>query len=364
VISHLQEAHALRALSAPTKGGINNFARAYLGNGSIRIPPLLLAALSPLIDNSLPEIWLSIILLLVDVGIAYLLDQIGRCVLMSSKDTSRIQQEEKRQRELPKVIQPENDHIFPIYTDDKESKSLIPMSGLPLLAAQLYYWSPCTALPSCLYSSWQNLPSLFLLASIYQACSDNRSFTISSFLLAIAVYLEPYYVVFSTPAMILFFYGSKTASNKQTTSSMNSTIGSFIGLLALWSMCFQYLTYSLVGRTMYWRVLCDVYGDTWLSSSPNLSVQWYFRMQLFSRFHDYFGAIFLGLPFVLIAPLTVRLWKYPEALVSADMTLVIVDHYSRFVNYCHLISFAWPFTDGMLFIPMVHLQASSSVTRC
>jgi hypothetical protein len=86
---------------------------------------------------------------------------------------------------------------------------------------------------------------------------------------------------------------------------------------ALWLFLLHGISCSLVGGLEnYWSVLGTMYGSTWLTASPNLSLQWYFRMQIFSRFRDYFGAVYAGIPFVLVGPLCLRFYRYPGLLVS------------------------------------------------
>lgn len=334
-LSHLREAQAIQALAVPNGTLIHQLQQqatanfflggAYVANDTLRIPPLLLAALSALLNTSHPELWLSLILFLVDLAIAHLLEQICNNVLIFARNSSRIKEEEDRQRKLPKVIQPDPAHIFAIYIEDKNSQHtttanatppplpMISMSNIPRLAALLYFGSPWTILPSSLYGCWQNIPTLFLLASIYEATCGTGYYIFSSCLLAMGTYLELFSVVYSIPAILLFCFTDQRKSTKEASIQFVAMI--FMASFVTWTLCLHGWAASLVGPREYWKALYAVYGGTWLTTSPNLSLQWYFRMQLFARFRDYFGAIFLGIPYVLIGPLTIRLWKYPEVLV-------------------------------------------------
>lgn len=49
---------------------------------------------------------------------------------------------------------------------------------------------------------------------------------------------------------------------------------------------------------------------------PSLSLLWYFYMELFSRFSNYFYTLLSGLPISLIIPLSIRLYKYPMELIT------------------------------------------------
>jgi hypothetical protein len=91
----------------------------------------------------------------------------------------------------------------------------------------------------------------------------------------------------------------------------------FLVLFVIWTVSLQGLSCSLVGgkKRYYWNVLKATYGESCLETGPNLSLQWYFRMQLFARFRDYFGTIFPAIPFVLVGPISIRFWRYPEVQV-------------------------------------------------
>lgn len=321
-LSHLQEAQAVQALS-----GGKTLGEIYNANHSIRIPPLVFAALSRFTDIWFStELLFSLILVFVDMGIAYMLEQIGNRLLLSLDDPKN-EEEESLQRILPETIRPPYAHIFPIYTPrepepdaeaTQDQSAMIPMASLPLLAAQFYYWSPFTAFPSGLYQCWQNIAPLFLVASIYESCRTHGSVTMSTFYLAVAAHLEPHHAIMIIPIGLLLCRNDDRGSFSKVTLPIS------IALFGLWSMGLQVLACSLVTtapNTCYAYYLNSVlgatYGDAWLTTSPNLSLQWYFHMQLFTRFRAYFGAIFTGIPFVMVGPLSIRLGNYPGVLVSA-----------------------------------------------
>lgn len=301
-LSHIREARAIQQLS----GG--RFADAFNAHPNIRLPPLVLAAIAPILDLHNPELWFSLFLLVIDFLIAYMIEVIGRHVLLSPN--TNIDKEEKEQRQLPEAIRPENAHIFPINREgsvENDPVSLISMKSLPLLVAQLYYWSPFTTVPGGVYHCFQSLPTFFLLAGLRQSCRENGSHSLACFFLAVASYIEPHHIVFLVPLSLFC---------QQNSSSM-------ILFFGIWSAYLQGLSYSLVGPTKYWDVFAATYGCGWRNLGPSLSLQWYFHMQLFSRFSGYFGSILTGLPYILVAPLAIRLYKYPMELVSV-LSIVLV----------------------------------------
>ncbi len=57
-------------------------------------------------------------------------------------------------------------------------------------------------------------------------------------------------------------------------------------------------------------------GGNYALLSPNIGLQWYLFMNLFERWKTFFEIIIKGLPFLLFIPLSIRLYRYPIALVS------------------------------------------------
>ena len=326
-LSKIMEAHAVKALASDRSP--TDFSSFYNANNSVRIPPLALMYFSKLMDTPNFELWLSLFLPLVDILISYFLEQIGIGLLAlafssqsstdneASSNTKDQKSTEESQQELLERVKPEFAHIFPIDSEKQTSQPLISLKSLPLLSAQLYYFSPFTVLPSSLLYCWQNIAPLFLVASIYESiCSSSSggSLSISSFYLAIATYLEPQHVAFLAPITLI----SSFRSSEKTTKSTVFLVATFFA----WSLLLHGASCGLVGVDNYWRILGTVYGNTWLTTGPNLSLQWYFRMQIFSRFRDYFGAIFAAIPFIVIGPLCLRFYRYPWVLVSSLFSFV------------------------------------------
>jgi hypothetical protein len=207
--------------------------------------------------------------------------------------------EEGLQAKMPAAIQPPRAHIFQITSasKDAETKTLLPTADVSVLAAQLYYASPITFLASGMFDSFQNVWCLFLLWSIHEVMfTSKRALSLAALSLALAAYGQPWYITFCVPITIL------QPSRKKA--------GVFLMLFLLCVLWLQGLSFLLVGTKAYW---------TWkptIQRSPNLGPLWYFQMQLFDRFHDFFQIMLTGLPYLAVAPLTIRLHRYPIALVS------------------------------------------------
>ncbi|EEC47213.1 predicted protein, partial [Phaeodactylum tricornutum CCAP 1055/1] len=57
---------------------------------------------------------------------------------------------------------------------------------------------------------------------------------------------------------------------------------------------------------------------------PSLSVVWYLHMEMFGRFHSYFRCLLGSIPFVLVTPLALRLYRYPIVMVIIFWFLSVV----------------------------------------
>jgi hypothetical protein len=72
---------------------------------------------------------------------------------------------------------------------------------------------------------------------------------------------------------------------------------------------------------------------------------WYFQMQLFDCFHDFFHIMITRLPYLTVAPLTIQLHRYPIALVSHLSLHVVATYiwsYSAITNIPTLSSYRLP----------------------
>lgn len=290
-LQHVREATALRNVLAP-----RCFVAAYKG-GSIHLPPLLLAWFEPLLrmPESSQHVVLGICLIGVDFVIAWALERLGILLVQQKKTTW----EDDLQEKVPEAIQPKLAHIFQV---SKEKKAMISFEDIPLLMAQLYYCSPITCLTSCLLVSFQNVPVLFAMIALLNACQGSLIWC--SLSLAIASYINVHYFIFLVPAVILI---------RERRNSIPVFLFSFVALAA----ALQALSFHLIGRSNYLYVASMTHGWSFQIQGiePSLSTLWYVGMEMFDRFSIYFTILLGGAPYLLVVPLWIRLYRYPEAIV-------------------------------------------------
>ena len=298
-LSHVQEALAIQRLVS------GHFVDSYQGQ-RIQLPPLLLAAILPWAQSPYAKLNLGILCLFLDLAIAFMIEYIGRVALFTNR-VEAVDKETKEQEQLPEVIQAPYRHIFAItQQDDSNNTALIPMESLPLLAAQFYYWSPISIVSGSVFSCFQNLAGFFLVATFWEAVRKGGSPWLSTFYLALATYLELHHVAFLIPLLSIL----QTRAGARQPSSSKSFLACVPLSFAIWWGFLHGLSYLLVVPSFV-QVLQVTYGLGWKSIRPSLSVQWYLAIQLFLRFRGYFETLLLGLPYIVIVPVTLRLYKYP-----------------------------------------------------
>lgn len=291
-LRHVHEAAAIRQLIVP-----HSFVTAYK-SGSIHLPPLLLAFFQPILQIS--EAWqhitLGLCLIAVDLFIAWTLERLGRVLLQQRKT----KWEDELQDKVPEAIRPKLAHVFQVTKENKAA--IITSENIPLLMAQLYYWSPITVVASNVFMSFHNLPVLFATVALLNA--SQGSLVWSSLSLVLACYINVHHAIFLVPSVILIHERRK---------SVPVFLFSFVVLV----VAFQALAVYLVGESNYLSVVTATHGWTFQIQGiePSLSTMWYVGMEMFDRFSIYFTILIGGAPYLLVSPLWIRLYRYPEAMV-------------------------------------------------
>jgi hypothetical protein len=241
---HVREARAVRNLFG------SQFQDAYQGS-YVHLPPLVLAAFDHVLDYDPYDlvVWkplaIGVVTHLLDLWIAAKFLRLGNCVLQEMRDSW----EDALQPRVPESLRPPQAHIFALSNEDmaytneippnklpstsnaaEESKTdtkqasvedsipvapIFTFSDLPLLAAQIYYYSPFTALAAGLgttHQCFQNLWLFFLLQGLHEACHVRPSVSLTAFWLALGSYMELHYVAFLIPCSLWIQRRSKNNS--------------------------------------------------------------------------------------------------------------------------------------------------------
>jgi GPI transamidase subunit PIG-U len=323
-LRHVREAAAIR-LVVPHRAS-SAFAKAYLGR-RIHLPPLLLAFTELFFVHQQQKNGISVnvltsalLIFQSDKLIAQRLEQLASNILQREEEDHADEIRIQEQHMDPKIRPQQMVHLFPTSSNALPVASLlVEWKDIPRWIAHLYYCNPITILAAgCIGSAavpmnlsaccFQNLPVLAVVTALLESSrrtSESPSMLYCAFTLAVATYLEVHYFIFLIP-MLLW----QKSRRRQL-------------CLLLWFVAFtvilQYLSLLLVGS---WQEYFSVVATTHFYSfrlhhhTPSLSTIWYLSMQRFARFERYFELLLGGLPYFLLAPLTIRLYKYPSVLVA------------------------------------------------
>lgn len=304
---HVRESLVVSEL---VRGSSARFQNAYALPGSCHLPPLLLAIGQVILERvAVPE-WvfqliMGLLLMVVDFGVAQRLETLGQAVI-HRLDLVNVW-EDSLQEKIPQCLRPPLAHVFETNAgggQTKDTDTALPLVRVPKLVSQLYYLSPVTMLAGTA-GSFRNVYTLLLLQALSESSLSTGSVIGSSLGLALSSYCDVHSVMMLIPVYI--WTGRR---------SRNEAVLVVLGFL-LYSLALQWLSMLLVGTERYLGVVKTTHFHSFSLTGlqPSLSTLWYLSMQLFGRFRTYFAILLGAIPYIVVLPLTVRLYRYPAVLV-------------------------------------------------
>jgi len=196
------------------------------------------------------------------------------------------------------------------FTSPRESKR---WSSSAVAAA--YLFNPFVIL-TCLARSTNVFGNLFILIATLKACRG--AVLGSAFALAIASYMALHPLLLLPPLTILCYDSwvlrrNKTGQNASTTTLASFAVRYTLVLVAAIAILFV-LSYALIGD---WSFISSVYASRLLlpDLTPNVGLWWYFFIEIFDSFRNFFLGVF-WLHMASYSPaLTIRLREQPLAAV-------------------------------------------------
>jgi phosphatidylinositol glycan class U len=173
-----------------------------------------------------------------------------------------------------------------------------------------YLFNPFTV-ATCIARSTSALSNLFILTAIAKA-SQGASITFV-FALSVASYLSMHPVLLFPP-LLLISYDVRTSRNKSAPNPLLFTTTHAIGLAASLGILL-YLSAVLTGS---WEFLASTYGVRLLlpDLTPNVGLWWYFFIEIFDSFREFFLGVFWLHVASYMPGLTIRLRKQPLFAVT------------------------------------------------
>ncbi|THW53406.1 GPI transamidase-like protein component PIG-U [Aureobasidium pullulans] len=196
------------------------------------------------------------------------------------------------------------------FTSSRESKR---WSSSAVAAAHLF--NPFVVL-TCLARSTNVFGNLFILVSVLKACRG-APFG-SAFALALASYMSLHPLLLLPPLAVLCYDSSimrnKNASKDGRSSALVPFAAKYTAVFAVAIAILFALSYALTGN---WSFISSVYASRLLlpDLTPNVGLWWYFFIEIFDSFRNFFLGVF-WLHMVSYSPaLTIRLRDQPLAAV-------------------------------------------------
>lgn len=178
-------------------------------------------------------------------------------------------------------------------------------SARHILTLSSFLYNPFTIL-TCLARSTSALTNMFILTAMAKA-SQGASIT---FILALsfAAYLGMHPILLFPPLLVLL-YDARAAKIKSTPNAWSFTIAHTTGLVAV-SGALLSASALLTGS---WDFLAATYGVRLLlpDLTPNVGLWWYFFIEMFDSFREFFLGVFWLHAASYMPGLTIRLHKQP-----------------------------------------------------
>ena len=211
-------------------------------------------------------------------------------------------------------------------------QTIMPIVNIPQILFLIYFCNPITIASSTFFHSFQGLYFLLYLGCLHSAYSQNGP--LGSLLLAIWFHIDFFHpILFLIPFILLV---------RRKHGIQKSILGCVVYFL-LWSCLLFQISFLLLSSSgcanqnhfnnsddggqmnTIWREMIHphVYNLKNEGNSPNLGMLWYFYMQIFDRFKDFYTVFFLTLPTIMAIPLSIRLWRYPIELVRIFFSFLI-----------------------------------------
>ena len=216
--------------------------------------------------------------------------------------------------------------------------SLIQWQDLPTVISVGYYLNPTTVLSTIVRSSdpknenvcFQNIITLLILHTLHVSTKQRSELSLVyiSFLMSILTYIDCHYMILLIPVALLVaaarphkisYSDDHHNDNSSKQQPTRTVIVPMVVLYTVFTTALHILAGILVGFNYYPAIFVATHLHTFQITNlqPNLSLLWYFGMEVFVPFHRYFTFLLGGLPYFTVVPMTIRLYRYPSVLVRS-----------------------------------------------
>jgi len=209
--------------------------------------------------------------------------------------------DEDEEDDIPKLIEEENKK-HQVQLDAAWINELVP------LAYMLHPYSILT----CIGTSTISVDHLFVMASVLCALRGRTIQT--SVAISTATYISPYYIVLLPPLALLL---------RRKQEGAFSSYFSFVGACCAVMGALMYTSYAIMGS---WDFVNAVYYFTFTvpDLSPNVGLFWYFFIEIFDQFRNFFLFLFQYHMLVYPIPLAMRVSHRPLFLFAFSLGYIAI----------------------------------------
>ncbi|KYQ96817.1 GPI transamidase subunit PIG-U family protein [Tieghemostelium lacteum] len=191
-----------------------------------------------------------------------------------------------------------------------EMKPLTTSSNLPNITAALYLFNPFT-LFTCIGMSTIVFNNLSIILSLY--FSLKGSILKSVFFVALSSYLSTYPIISIIPIALILKEKLYPTTNKAVVGKSQSHFGLYLSVFGVFILSLGYILYFSYQLFNSWDFIEKVYGFTFFVEdlTPNIGLFWYYFIEVFDHFRNFFLFIFQYHIFIYTIPLGFRLKGHP-----------------------------------------------------
>ncbi|KAL0482734.1 GPI-anchor transamidase subunit U [Acrasis kona] len=225
--------------------------------------------------------------------------------------------------------------------------------NLQTLLPAVYLFNP-VLIASCVSMSTVIFNNLAIAIMIYYALRNNV--ILSTLGLSLACYLTVYPLVLLIPLIVMFHQIADVHAGKNVGVN-KSIIVKVILWSVIWQGLLQYMSFTIMGRSWEFLQQAYVYALSVADLTPNWGNFWYFFIEVFDHFRQFFLLMFNIHMLSYIAPLCIR-FRRDGLFISVIMIAIT----SLFKAYPTFGDFFFYITLFAMYIPLsVHMRYGFSI---
>ena len=261
-----------------------------------------------------------------------------------NKEKNESNNTNKEEEDQQSLLQNQREKESNANSPSSSQEAIVSLSSFPQIIFFFYYCNPITIGSSTFFHSFYGVTHLLYVEALRQAYCCNIS--LATLHLAILCYMDDFIHPFvHLIPMILIFLSNKEQHPKYQKQShgISQTILGSIFFFCLWTAFFIQISLFILEDSNHhsshsWKTTLIhpfMHKLQHLDIQPSLSMVWYFYIQMFHRFRDFFVVLLNGISIIFVLPLSLRLWRYPLEMVCLSIRFI---NFEMRMYFFHLVS--------------------------